>query len=532
MFDDWLMGLGLVLTSTITAGLGAAVVHLLGSRTRRPPVYADFHRTEEAVFLFDGENLLDASSAARALMASISGKGAVWTRLMVFLTARFPDVGTALMRLPSDGRISLISDPGSGEPLLLTAELRGGLTRLTLQDPDAERSQIHHDPISYRAQLEELAMLRNMVGYSPVPIWRQTATGEVTWTNQAYLNAAAIGEDGQAEAGWPLPRLFDALASERPEAGQRQRLTHDKGAASWFDLHSFPEGQGRICFALPADATVQAENVLRDFMQTLTKTFAQLQIGLAIFDSSRKLQVFNPALLDLTGLPIDFLSSRPSILAVLDGMRERNMIPEPRDYRSWRRQLLELERASADGHFEETWSLPGGQTYRVVGRPHPNGALALIIEDISTEITRTRRFKADLELGQAVLDRLAEGIAVISPSGQVVMTNTAYAAIWGHDPCETVGAVSVGEICAYWRARSAASPLWAQIETYVSNPGDRLIWLSDCRLEDGRLLDCTVSPLQGGATLVRFSPFLQVQKAVPPAEHARAEDEQARAMGA
>jgi hypothetical protein len=42
-----------------------------------------------------------------------------------------------------------------------------------------------------------------------------------------------------------------------------------------------------------------------------------------------------------------------------------------------------LEEEAASGLFEETWSLPGGQTYRVIGRPHPNGALAFMFEDIS-----------------------------------------------------------------------------------------------------------------------------------------------------
>ena len=183
------------------------------------------------------------------------------------------------------------------------------------------------------------------------------------------------------------------------------------------------EGEQRLIFALPADAAVQAETALRDFMQTLTKTFAHLHVGLAIFDQQRQLQLFNPALLDLTGLPVDFLSMRPSLLSVLDAMRDRNMIPEPKDYRGWRRQLVELEKAAASGLYEETWSLPGGQTYRVIGRPHPNGAIALMFEDISGEMLRTRRYRADLELGQSVIDQMDEAIAVFSEGGQLVMSN-------------------------------------------------------------------------------------------------------------
>jgi hypothetical protein len=45
---------------------------------------------------------------------------------------------------------------------------------------------------------------------------------------------------------------------------------------------------------LAADSAVQAETALREFMQTLTKTFADLPIGLAIFDRSRVLADVQP----------------------------------------------------------------------------------------------------------------------------------------------------------------------------------------------------------------------------------------------
>ncbi len=52
----------------------------------------------------------------------------------------------------------------------------------------------------------------------------------------------------------------------------------------WFEVLAVPAGRETVNYAEPADKVVQAEASLRDFMQTLTKTFAQLPIGLAIFD--------------------------------------------------------------------------------------------------------------------------------------------------------------------------------------------------------------------------------------------------------
>ena len=358
--------------------------------------------------------------------------------------------------------------------------------------------------MALRAMTDELDFLRDTVSKAPILIWRERGNGDVIWANGAYLlRVGDVNEAGQ-DLSWPLPRLFDRTASTQGMSGQRQKLTLNGGRAAWYDLNMVGEGDLRLIFALPADAAVQAETGLRDFMQTLTKTFAHLHVGLAIFDQQRQLQLFNPALLDLTGLPVDFLSMRPSLLSVLDAMRDRKMIPEPKDYRGWRRQMVDMEKAAASGLYEETWSLPGGQTYRVIGRPHPNGAIALMIEDISGEMLRTRQYRADLELGQSVIDQVDEAIAVFSESGQLVMSNAAYAGVWGGDPSTSLDDASLRALCGNWRNQSAPNPVWNVLEDFAANQGNRANWRAEARLLDGRLVDCRFAPLTGGATLTAF----------------------------
>lgn len=509
---DWALGLGVVLTAVLAASGGLLILWALPERESRMRGSIFSGQDAGAVFLFDDDTLIDATPGARALLAVRPGQGGPRATLMAYLAPHFPDLEARLSEMPVVGGISLTSH--HPEPLALVAELRGGLTRIALTDPDQSGATPGHDPMAMRAVHQELDMLRQTLARAPVLTWREEPGGDVIWANAAYLMRAGEQPAPGQDLSWPLPRLFDRTASTQGVAGQRQRLALAGGQAAWFDLISFAEDAGRLVFALPADAAVQAEAALRDFMQTLTKTFAHLPIGLAIFDQSRQLQLFNPALLDLTGLPVDFLSMRPSLLSVLDAMRDRNMIPEPKDYRGWRRQLIELEKAAALGLYEDTWSLPGGQTYRVIGRPHPNGALALMIEDISTEMLRTRRYRADLELGQSVIDDMPEALAVFSDSGHLVMSNTAYARLWGHDPAAGLAEGTVRTLCAHWRGLSAPSPLWAEVEEYAANPGDRRAFCAEARLLDGRLIDCRFAPLAGGATLASF-------RTVAPREQAR-----------
>lgn len=473
------------------------------SATRPASIFHD--TSDQTVFLFDGETLIDSTPSGRALLLALPQRGSVWQRLVAHLDRHFTGVEEQVAQVAETGSIWLATDDDAASPLVLEAEMRGGLLRITLSDPSAPATGTTRAPLAQRAMQDELKALREIAAKSPSLIWREDDAANVVWANAAYmLTAGRLLPPGQ-DLVWPLPRIFGRLAAAQGIAGQRQSLAIPGQQESWFDLACIPNEAGRLVFATPCDAAVQAENSLRDFMQTLTKTFAQLPIGLAIFDHQRNLQLFNPALLDLTGLRVDFLSVRPSMTAFLDALRDGSMIPEPKDYRDWRNQIVSMERAAASGHYEEVWNLPDGQTFKVVGRPHPNGALALMFEDISSETLRTRRYRDDLELGQAVVDAIGSAIAVFSPSGQLVMTNAAYSGLWGHDPGESLTETGLHGLIDVWRKQTAPSQLWAEIEEFSATVGDRQIWSAEARLLDGRLLDCKIAPLAGGATMVSFT---------------------------
>jgi hypothetical protein len=127
-----------------------------------------------------------------------------------------------------------------------------------------------------------------------------------------------------------------------------------------------------------------------------------------------------------------------------------------------------------------------------------------MFEDISTEILRTRRYRADLELSQAVIDMLDEGIAVFSYSGSLVMTNAAYAGLWHHNPSEGLNDVSTSAMVRFWRDRTAPTSLWNSAEEFLALLGDRDAWEGEVRLVDGRLMSCRFSHVAGGATMVTF----------------------------
>jgi PAS domain-containing protein len=501
MAFDWVLGAGMAVAAVLAALGGVFILAALQAGSRNVSHGLFNGGAQEVTFLFDGDVLIDATAGARTILSLGPQVGSPMARLLAHLSGRFQGIEDRLSRLPDEGQFLL---PATGDTAteVLQAELRGGLTRISIVG--AARGAAASDNLSMIAVDQELATLRTTVSCAPYLIWREDADRRVVWANAAYLVEAANRLAPDVDLSWPLPRLFDQAVSVEATAGQRLYLERADHGKHWYDVRSVVENGDRLSYALPADAVVQAESTLRDFMQTLTKTFAHLPTGLAIFDQQRQLQLFNPALIDLTNLQPDFLTMRPTLFAVLDAMRDRHMIPEPKDYRNWRKQITDLEKAAASGQYEETWNLPSGQTYHVIGRPYPNGALALMFEDISTEMTRTRRYRADVELGQSVIDAMDDAMAVFAQSGLLVMTNTAYAELWGHDPATTLTEATIVDVAGHWKDHSAVTPLWAEAEGFLATIGARGPWQGEIRLLDGRLVSCKFKGLQGGARLASF----------------------------
>ncbi len=161
------------------------------------------------------------------------------------------------------------------------------------------------------------------------------------------------------------------------------------------------------------------------------------------------------------------------------------------------------------GTYAETWSLPSGRTYRVTGRPHPDGAIAFLFEDISDEIHLTRHFRSELETAQSVLDSLDEAVAVFSTAGTLTMSNAAYADLWGRGTAGLSELGFSGEL-DNWEsfARSQSSPVWDRLRLATADTRDRQRWQDTVRLDDGRSLICRFQPLSGGASLVGFRPHI------------------------
>ncbi|WP_322890984.1 MULTISPECIES: PAS-domain containing protein [unclassified Yoonia] len=448
------------------------------------------------VFLFDGDDLIDTTPDAQQLIAPFNlmpDRDA----MIHALGAQFPDLAT---HLQSTQRTPCRLAHQSHDSLWIDLDWPNGQLRVTVGGTLPGDGTGAQGQFALNQQMAELDLLREIIRQAPQLIWRTDDDGTVVWANKSYLDfCARIHLDAQPAAG--PKRIFEDGSSNRRVVVPGMR----GGAEHWFDIVSVSQGASTLHFATDANGAVRAEQERRTFVQTMGKTFADLSVGLAIFDKQRKLATFNPALLDMTRLGFAFLSTRPTIDTVLDRLRETRILPEPKNYASWRDQFTAVENAAKNGTYSEIWNLPDGQAFRVTGRPHPDGAFAFLFEDITADLSLTRRFRSDIETGQAVLDALTDGIAVFTVAGTLVMFNRAYASLWGGQAESGLEHRAVATEIIAWHASCAPATDWTELHQFIQQTGPRDAWSDDALLADGRMLRCQATPIAGGMTMVRFT---------------------------
>ncbi|SDX41373.1 PAS domain-containing protein [Ruegeria halocynthiae] len=443
----------------------------------------------DVVFLFDGDRLISHSDIALAGYEAVRN----WADLRRLLQRDFPAFPETPEAVRSEGNIAVSAIDCTVEREVV-CEWVDGIIRVQLRDLTEVAPATRRDPND---------PIRLAMEQAPYPVWLLGNDNKVQWCNAAYVSLVRkiVGPDADL-----TDPLFPSL-TDQALLGRKTRISlpvRDSDAKLWFDLTRVARDQDQLCYAVDINAIVAAETAQRKFVQTMTKTFAQLSIGLAIFDRNRQLALFNPALIDLTTLPPDFLSLRPSLSSFFDRLRDQHMMPEPKNYRSWRRQMNDLLEAAQDGNYQETWSLPSGSVYSVSGRPHPDGAVAFLFEDITAEITLTRRFRAEMDLMQSILDKLADAIAVFSDDGTLAITNYAYQMLWGDSDEAGFEPATVLEITRQWQEHCTATPILGEIREFVTARENRTDWSGELILKSGGRMTCTVSPMQNGATIVRF----------------------------
>jgi signal transduction histidine kinase len=488
------------------AGGALAVLAALGrGRPRRPA-------TDPGVVLTLENGRLQAGgrAARRFLGGGARSAGSLAGRLSRLEGPQ--DLPEALRELETRGRaFRMLVEDAAGAVWDLDGAPEGGRARLRAAPAGPDRKEVARLRLELDAAGAARDRLAEALDAAPLAVCRRDASGRVVWANRRHrqLSDGASGE-----------LRLDAAGPARPRRDGR-RAVFDAGGAErrWVTLSERPAADGgALGYAQDAGAEVHAEAALRRFVETLTETFAHLRVGLAVFDREQRLGLFNPAFAEMMRLDPAWLAGRPGLPEVLERLRAARRIPDMEDFRGWRRDLSALFGEAGGGprpERTETWHLPGEERIRMMARPHPQGAVAFLFEDVSEAAALERRALTETEMRRAVMDRLEEGVAAFGPDGAARFANPAFAAIWGFRPGTDPEAPGLAE--ALPRLRAAALPeaagVWARLTAFFEHSGPRLPWAEELALRDGRRLRARVAALPDGSVLAAFTDITDATRA-------------------
>lgn len=472
-----------VITISIVTALIARF--LLTAPQRPTPTSSVVTSQDPLSFLFDEGVLHHANSAALKRFTFAPGTH-VWDDLRDRVLRRFPNFpeqpgtdGTGSIRLRSEQ---------ANDSSEIEMNWRDGLCWVHLNEPAGNNTVTGVSP-------RKDGPLERCVKTMLQLAWETDKDGQIVWKNDAY---------SQLEARLGTQQDGTVFALDSAKEVQRCSAVSALNGQEWFEVVRHSAEDWCVYNATPMTALIKAEEAQRSFVQTLAKTFAHLPIGLAIFDRHGQLGIFNPALVDLTGLQASYFATQPRMQGFFDALRENRRMPEPKNYRTWRQDIADVIAAASGGQYHETWTLEDGRTYAVQGRPHPDGATAFLIEDISAQVTLSRSFRAEIEQFEALLDNVDDALAVFSCTGVLTFCNDAYRKMWGQNPEAAFADVTFHDAVRLWDSKVRVGTDWSGLTSFAATLGPRSRQTFDIYLSQGGKLRCAISPLSADATMIRF----------------------------
>jgi PAS domain-containing protein len=450
-------------------------------RSADHPAHAPVHR---ASFLFEDDALSDHDTQPDALPGLSTGDIRTWTDLRTWLGNRFGALPGTLGDL-DDGERRDLPATDADDMATLTLSRQRDTVRVEVTEPE-----LPGPPDQHRTRRPDNSVTRYqaVLDRAPCAVRILDADGRMIWQNAVF----AAHEPAAAQ------RLIDtATGRDQP---RRLRLSGSTETQDrFFEVSHVRAGDVRAVFATDVTRVATAETLRREFIQTLTKIFANLTTGLAVFDRHGQLALFNPALLDLTGLPAPFLSSQPPLIQFFDNLRDNRVLPEPKNYANWRKQIEDMITTATDGLYLEDWHLPSGITYRVTGRPHPDGAIAFLFEDITDNVSLARHFRSQISLREAVLDASDQAKVVFGPDNIVTLCNLPCRQMLGIDPDASFADMSLRDFLSVCNSALPRDGFWDRVEQAVL---DRASLEEPLLQPDGTTVICRVRHLPGNSSII------------------------------
>ncbi|MGF1651494.1 MAG: ATP-binding protein [Hyphomicrobiaceae bacterium] len=429
------------------------------------------------------------------------------------------DLKTSLDGLFANGQaFSLLLRTMASGDLEADGRASGSRAILRLRDVSGYRSDLV-DVMQVKRKLQtDLTVCQTMLDALPHPVWLYSDTGRLEWANLTYVRAVDARDlqdviDNQIELLESRQRqALKARPSGPGNVTQRMNLITVGGDRKPHDVMFIQHPRGLAGIAMDVTDLESARGALDEQNSVHDRTLDRVSTAVAIFTPSHSLTFFNEAYAKLWELDPNWLKQAPSLGEVLDRLRELSRLPAMVDYRSWKKQQIDLFKRP-EATIEDLWHLPDGRMVQVVAEPRPDGGLTLLYEDRSEQLQLESRYQTLNKVQTETLDALREGVAVFGTDGRLRLFNSALVQIWKLDRGVLAQRPHFDEFVRKCNRLFADEIVWDGIaEAVTSLTGDYRTLADTMHWPDGTYIDYAATPLPDGSTLVTFTDVTASQR--------------------
>ncbi|HET7816832.1 MAG TPA: ATP-binding protein [Sphingomicrobium sp.] len=398
---------------------------------------------------------------------------------------------------------------------------------------EAERSKLALRLRQAEAALDSLTYL---IEAAPFPMWYRGPDLKLGLVNSAFVEAVE-GRDA-ADVIARSTELIDAPGPDSARAAARAALDGGKpvtrtqpatirGERRMLRTVDVPLPTGAVAgFAIDIQDLEDARAELARHVQSQRELADRMTAGAVQFDADRAVSSFNQPFAAMAQVDPEWLGEKPEFDRVLERMRERNRLPEVRDFPAWKAERRAWF-TSPQEVIEEDWILADGDHLRVVAQPLPDGGLRMFIEDRTEQVRLASARDTLLRVRAATFDNLFEAISVFASDGRLYLWNKRFRDVWDLDEERLSKHPRVDELVPAMAQKLVNPTAAAQIREMVRHTtSERQSANGRISMTDGRHFEFAAVPLPDGNalfTMVDVTDSTRIEEALR--ERARALEE-------
>lgn len=432
------------------------------------------------------------------------------------------ELGEKISSLRVSGRpFNMIVTTKSNEQLEAEGGVAGAKATLRMKAVPERQFEYARREEEYSRVSAEAGKYSALLDAVPMPVWLRNMQGSLEWANQAYISTVN-GEnlthvlDKQIELMTPEQRTTAMAKHRSGEEFTGEGAIEGQGHTFSFNVRERTFGPDVIGLAINQSEVKSLHSQLQLVTDTRSQLLDHISIAVAQFGPDQRLIYANKAFCIFWNIKKQSLERLPSDGEVLDMFRDRSLLEERVDFRSWRASRLRIY--NQQGRTEDMWHLPDGRSVLVSAERQRDGGVIYLYEEKTERFNLESGYNELISVQRETLDNLQEAAALFGSDGKLRLYNPAYAKIWNLKPELLDAKPHIDEVIDWCRATHADDAGWTELKLAVTGVGEQRLSLRG-RLDrlNNTVVDFATVPLPDGATLLIYddiSDSIQIERAL------------------